>query len=264
VFLEVFGLPYELGPRFLDSLRVSRGEKGVGRALDQALRTWPKTESQVVHPDRYPAEGKARQVPKPKLKPGEVRIKQDVSEGDFGEVSLAIVLAPHVGAEEALAAVSDWTDDAVVRYRAKKGGPACIRVAVAVKGVASADRFQRAAQRWAEAIPGASVIPLDADGFEGAVLDACDPGADGPAVKPAAAPTVTETLGVRADLVSVFLAEGLPKQAAECLADRGIAKLGTAHVLELNPKVESDPAALAEVQQAFAAAATECGLQQPG
>jgi hypothetical protein len=257
VFTELFGLPYELGPRYLNGLRLARGAKGYGGAIDQAFRSAPVTEEQVLKPQATSEAVRLEKVAAPKVRAPEVAIKQDPSDADFGQVSLAIVLAPHVGTDEAIAAVDGWSGDAVTRYRPRKGGPSCIRVAVAFDSAAGAERFSRDAALWAAAIPGASVSPV-AGSDRIAQLDACDPGAKGPAVK-AASPTVTEALDLRIDIVSSFIESGVAAPGAQCVVDAAVARVGTTHLQELNERGD-DPGAVAEIQSVFVPAAQQCHL----
>ena len=48
--LEIFAYPYSAGQRFAEPLRTRAGPA----AVDRALRRFPTTTEQVLHPEKYP------------------------------------------------------------------------------------------------------------------------------------------------------------------------------------------------------------------
>ena len=267
LFLELIGLPYTLGPRFLLALgAVESGSPSVvssseaRKGVDRALKTWPKSEEQVADIDEYLEGGAPRKVSTPKLADGE---KESDDPDDFGQLSLALLLAPHVGSEAAWRAVQGWAGDASATYRVGDDGPPCIRIAVGFDGANFAGEFLSAARTWAAAIPGASARN---DG-EKVVLEACDPGPDGPPVVELEGVSVTEVVAARSDLESALTVQGVPEDAAACVTDKVLTRMGVSRFLELDAQLVEQPddaAAQQEVAEVFTAAATQCGLGPPG
>jgi hypothetical protein len=264
VFIELMGLPYALGPRFLQGLAAEEGSSASARkGVDRALRKWPTSEQQIADLDEY-LEGKPpRKVEEPAVAAGEKRTDEPDEIEDFGQLSLALLLAPHVGAEAAWSAVEGWAGDAMTTYRVGKKGPPCIRIAVAFEDASHAGAFATAAQAWARTLPGAQVSSDD----DLVRLQACDPGPDGPPVVALSGASVTEVVVARSDLTASLVQQQLPADAADCVAENVFARIGVAKFLELDDRLVADPsdsAAQQEASEVFVAAARDCGLQPPG
>jgi hypothetical protein len=261
IFLEAMGMPYALGPRFLLGLAGQAVASSPRHAVDQALKELPVTEEEVVDISVYYDDEGPRKVKAPALRDGEEEVDEP---DDFGQVSLALLLAPHVGSEEAWAAVQGWAGDASRIYRTEDGeGPYCVRVAVAFDGGLERNAFESAAEAWAAAIPGAKV-GSDEDLV---VLDACDPGPSGPPVPTPEGPSVTEVVAVSSDVVRQLVLSGVPRDAAECVRGSVFDRLSMERFVELDRRLTEDPEdaeALGQVQEAFGAAAEVCGLQPGG
>ena len=262
VFLEAIGLPYAMGPRFLMALAERTGASSPRKAVDEALRRWPATEEQVVDLEAYDADEPPRKVAAPALRPGE---EETGEADDFGQLSLALLLAPHVGADAAWESVQGWSGDATRPYRRGSDGPYCLRVAVAFDGAAQSTAFRSAAQKWAAALSAASAtVSTDEDLV---VLDACDPGAEGPPVPEAGPLSVSEVVVAEVDLVAALVDLGVPRDAAECLRTAVFDRISVERYLELDARLGEDGGdaeAQREVQDVFAAAGASCGLQPQG
>lgn len=253
IFLEAMGMPYAVGPRFIEALRLASDDERLGRAIDRALRSLPASEEHIVRPETYLRGQKVTKVDATALEKGES--STDVAD-DFGQISLALLLAPHVGADRAWSAVEGWAGDATSYYREGDDGPACVRIDVEFDDKGRASAFAEQARRWESAMAGSSVEQDD----ERVTLDACDPGPNGPAVKDAE-PSLTQSLVLRADLVNSWVSEGADVEAAACVSDHLIDALGAKRFAELDERLianEDDEEAIAEIQGAMAAAQPRC------
>lgn len=253
IFIEAMGMPYAVGPRFIESLRVAGDDDDLGKAIDRALRSLPTSEEHVVRPETYLRGQKVAKVKATALKKGESSTDEA---DDFGQVSLALMLAPHVGADRAWSAVDGWAGDATSYYREGDDGPACVRLDVEFDDASGARDFEEQARVWEAAMADASVVRDD----ERVTLDACDPGPDGPEVKDAE-PSLTESLVLRADLVNSWVSEGADVDAAACVSDHLIESLGAKRFGELDERLienEDDQEAIDEIQTAMAAAQPRC------
>ena len=252
IFIEAMGMPYAVGPRFIESLRVA-GDDDLGKAIDRALRSLPTSEEHIVRPETYLRGQKVAKVKATALEKGESSTDEA---DDFGQVSLALMLAPHVGADSAWSAVEGWAGDATNYYREGDDGPACVRIDVEFDDPIRASDFATQARKWASAMADASVEEDD----ERVTLEACDPGPDGPAVKDAE-PSLTESLVLRGDLMNSWVSEGADVDAAACVSDHLIESLGAKRFAELDARLvenEGDQAAIEEIQTAMAAAQPRC------
>jgi hypothetical protein len=262
VFLESMGLPYALGPRFLQGLAARKGADATSprRGIDAALRRWPRSEEEVVDLDAYEAKAGPKRVAPPAVHPGDVRTDQKDDSVDFGQLNLALLLAPHVGGDVAWRSVQGWAGDSTLNYRrGGKDGPHCLRIAVAFDNPVETSTFRSAAESWRQAIPGATAAVEDGM----AVLDTCDPGPDGPPVPEPAGASVTEVVVARGDLLAGLVSQGIPAPAATCLRDEVLQQMGVERFLELDQRLVADPKdadANAAVQAAFASAGRNCGL----
>jgi hypothetical protein len=209
--------------------------------------------------DSYLDDGGPKRVAPPALKAGEVQTDEHDDSIDFGQVSLALLLAPHVGGEAAWRAVQGWAGDATVNYRRGAQGPHCLRIAVAFDNPLETTVFRTAADSWAHALPGATAV------IEGdlAVLDTCDPGPAGPPVPEPAGATVTDVIVARGDLLAGLVGQGIGVDAARCIRDGVLGRLGVQRFFELDERLTKNPEdaeAQGAVTAASTAAARDCGV----
>ena len=253
IFLEAMGMPYAVGPRFIEALRVAVEDEDLGKAIDRALRSLPKSEEHIVRPETYLDGEEVAEVKPTALKKGESSTDEA---DDFGQISLALMLAPHVGADRAWSAVEGWAGDATSYYRNGDDGPPCVRIDVEFDNPTRASDFASEARSWESAMGDASVDRED----ERVTLDACDPGPDGPVVKDAD-PSLTDSLVLRGDLVNSWVSEGADVEVAACVSDHLIKSMGAKRFGELDERLienEEDQEAIAEIQDAMAGAEPAC------
>src|SRR5205085_7958630 len=98
---SLFGSPYGLGDAFVAVLKATKGQ-----SVDAAFSKPPTTEEQILDPFEYIADRGAVPVKRPLTDGAEV-----FDQGDFGAVSLMIVLAERIDPHQALAAATGWGGD---------------------------------------------------------------------------------------------------------------------------------------------------------
>lgn len=241
--------PYAFGPTFAEAV----ARDGGNAALDRALTRLPRSEAEIVNPQRYLSRTPLAAVDPPAMREGEQRIW---APGELGQASLLEVLGNAVGYTDAWKAVRRWRGDQWVLYR--RGASACVAIAVALERPTDAEAFTVVARRWAATLPGATVAPT------GLVvqLRSCEPSPGAAAVRPpAAAPW--DVLAARSGLMLVAMRTRAAAPAtAACAADRVIQQLGherTARLMEA--EVPAD--LLASVPELVGDATTACSRRRP-
>jgi hypothetical protein len=252
VFVELMSFPYVFGPDLLHTVMDERGRA----ARNELLRKPPTTEENIVEPQTYLDGQGAEHVKTPALGKGEKAVKD--SEGDFGMLSLLVVLAERVPWTDAWDAVQGWAGDAVVAFR--RGGDTCVRADVAFDDQAAAGRFASTFAAWAKGLPARS-------SRSGAVVqwESCDPGTKGTAATPGADDghvSGITGLALRRSIAQEFESSGAPHDTAYCVADGLLHRLGAQRVADLDRLLQSNPndtTAVREVQAAAQGAASACG-----
>ncbi len=115
---SLFGAPYGLGDAFVALLEAAEGE-----SVDGAFATPPVTEEHVFDPFEYLDGGGLVPVDGPGTDGVEA-----YDEGDFGALSLMIVLAERIDPRQALTAATGWGGDAYAVF--PRDGRTCIRLNV--------------------------------------------------------------------------------------------------------------------------------------
>ncbi len=208
VLTDVLSFPYVFGPVFLDSL---------GDNVDDAFRTPPTTEAQILDPVRHPLDVDPVSLPDPVLPTGAVAFG-DV--GPFGQVFLLEVLGSRLPYDEAYRAVAGWTGDTSVGYRV--GAVVCNAADVRTTSVAV---LTAAVRRWASFVPG-TVVTVSGDTVS---LRSCDPGRR--AVPGMQQPSAFAVLAVRASLIHALFGQKAPLAVATCTADKVLAKYRGAYAI---------------------------------
>ena len=135
------------------------------------MRTPPTTEEQLVDARALFARDGAKTVGEPALPAG---VEDRIDSGDFGALSLFLVLGERIDPFVALTATDGWGGDAYTSY--EQDGRACIRVGVVGDTDADTAQLRDAMEQWVAAMPpGAASIEGDSGGL---LLQSCDPGKD--------------------------------------------------------------------------------------
>ncbi|MGZ8583745.1 MAG: hypothetical protein ACXWXG_10510 [Actinomycetota bacterium] len=143
--------PYTAGQAFVTELE-ARG--GVGE-VDEALRTFPTTTEQILHPERYPDDVASR-VDVPDLSDALGDGWGDLDVMQVGEAWLTAMLGLRLDAATAEAAAAGWDGGL---YRAfTDGDDAAVVLTTAWDSVADADAFEQAAREWFEADDASGIV----------------------------------------------------------------------------------------------------------
>jgi hypothetical protein len=148
VRLEIW--PYTAGEAFVAARQAAGGR----RAVDEALRRFPATTEQVIHPSRYPADV-PRGVDVPDYGPALGPRWQDLDVMGVGEAWLSTMLALRLEAATARAAAAGWDGG---MYRAwSNGDRAAVVLTTDWDSPADAIQFANALRSWIDggSVPGA-------------------------------------------------------------------------------------------------------------
>lgn len=170
VALQAFqSAPYLVGPPFVELL-VAHGQQS---ALDDAFKNPPKTDEQIIDPEKFLNHQDAQKVDAPPLPDG-VKDSDVVDKGDFGALSLFVMLGERIDPFVAETAIDGWGGDAYVAYQ--QNGKTCVRLDF--KGDTSDDETEMkgALDQWAAALPPGMATVSTGDQI--VHLESCDPGAD--------------------------------------------------------------------------------------
>ena len=162
--------PYEFGPPFVELLDAD----GHQSEVDDAFKTPPATDEQVLDPPKYLARERALDVKEPALPDG---VSKDaiVDNDDFGALAWLVVLAERIDPLVALQAVDGWGGDAYVAYT--QNDKTCVRLAWQGDTPTDDQEMHDALNQWVAAMPAGAAASVTADG--GVLqVQACDPGAD--------------------------------------------------------------------------------------
>ena len=138
IVLELIGLPYAVGPSFVESLIVHGGLK----ALNDAYKHPPVSSEQVLNADRY----FAHDMPKHVATPGADGTPLDKS--DLGQIGLFLALSQALGQQEAGSGARGWGGDEYVSWKA---GPNryCLRDSIVMDDPDSTAQLHTALAEWA-------------------------------------------------------------------------------------------------------------------
>jgi hypothetical protein len=130
--------PYNAGQAFMIAL----DRRGGLRAINEALRSFPVSTEQVMHPERYPND-----VPTP-LDVGPLAGWTDLDVMDVGEEWIRAMLKLRLDIPTAGAAAAGW-DGGI--YRAfRRGGEVAVAMRTTWDTSRDASEFRRAAELWIE------------------------------------------------------------------------------------------------------------------
>ena len=163
-----FASDYILGGGFVGIVEADGGQD----AIDDAFLDPPGPDEHVLNPLSYLRDDEREEVEPPEV-PGEPI--EDL-EGEFGAVSLFLMLAERTDPVTALAAVDGWGGDAYRAYTADDR--TCVALAVRGEEPDDAGRLLDALEAWAEAMPTEARASASSDGADIVELTVCDPGAD--------------------------------------------------------------------------------------
>jgi hypothetical protein len=165
----LFNAPYAYGPPFVRLLDAFDHQT----AVDNAFKTPPTTDEQLLVPTKFLAHEPATDVKEPALPDG---VSKDavVDSGDFGAFSWLLVLAERIDPIVALEATDGWGGDAYVAFT--QNDRTCVRLAWQADTSTDNQEMKDALDQWVAAMPpGAASVTADGDLLQ---VQSCDPGAD--------------------------------------------------------------------------------------
>ena len=141
--LNMNNWPYIAGPQFIRALYY----RGGLRLVNRALRHWPVTTEQVIHPDRYPRD---RPTPLgiPQLAPKLGKGWRDLDVEEVGEEWLTVWLGLRLDSTEASAAADGWDGGLFRAWR--NGGHVAVVMRTAWDRSHGAEGFVHAVRDWVE------------------------------------------------------------------------------------------------------------------
>ena len=153
---ELQNYPYTDGQRFVDAI----ADEGGTEAVNEALRSFPTTTEQILHPAKYP-DDQPQDVDVPDFAPTFGDEWRDLDVMVVGELWLRILLGLRLGDAEASAAAEGW-DGGI--YRAwSDGDDVAVALVTAWDSPTDAEAFATALRGWVRDGDGHGVV-LDADG----------------------------------------------------------------------------------------------------
>ena len=139
ILFELIGFPYLAGPPFTRALFDAGGQP----RLDAAFREPPVTSEQILHPDRYLADGEPpKTIDNPKA---DAKV---IDEGVMGQFGMLLILERLIGNEQAFEASDGWGGDRYVAWR--KGDDTCVRTALVFDTVRDAREMKAALETASE------------------------------------------------------------------------------------------------------------------
>jgi len=219
VALQAFqSAPYLVGPPFTELLFSEGGQS----LLDGAFKDPPKTDEQLIDPASFLQHQNALKVDEPKLPDG-VKDEDVVDNGDFGAISLYVMLAERIDPFVAEQAIDGWGGDSYVAY--EQNGKTCVRLDFTGDTSTDDDEMKAALDQWAAALP-AGMATISAE--SGVVhLESCDPGTDAGLTLNNRANTVLQILAVRSEFTLQAARDGkLPLDQAFAFGECTVKAIG--------------------------------------
>ncbi len=238
VFIELMSFPYAFGPTLLDAVIAREGMAGRNGLFTRP----PLSEEQIILPDAYVDDQAIADVKTPELAAGE-KVVPD-SGGDFGMVSLLVVLGERINYEVAWKAVQGWAGDAVIGF--ERDGKTCARIDVQFDEASQAERFEAAVAQWGKGLP-----TSHSRNGRTTRVESCDPGTEAPGRAEGHISGI-QGLGMRGALKQQLTEGGWAEDKAPCVADNIIELLTVDRFIELDNTEKPTKAAVAEIERVTA------------
>lgn len=237
--------PYTFGPSLI---WVAEAREGEGER-DRLLEAPPTSEEQVIDPTAFLRNDGPEDVAIPELDEG----AEEVDSGEFGVLTLAIMLGERIDPRVAVDAALGWAGDAYVIFRDDE--QVCLEAAFTGDGEAETGEIADALDAWARSMPPGSVSTERAAGEVS--VRSCDPGADAPETTGGSADTLG-LLALRASTFAQAYRQYGDVDGAACLADASIDVVDSTELDVLGASGEPDPELVAELTQRSVELAAEC------
>lgn len=187
--------PYAFGESFVGILRSTGGQSEV----DRAFRNPPMSEHLIADAVRFIDDATAKKLADASLPTGATDIERN---GEFGTVSLLLMLSERIDPHLALTAINGWAADANTLFRDASGSP-CVALQYTAVNAAGTTTMRSALQEWKAKMPATARVTLtDDDKNAGSLkLVTCDPGTE-PDLVTGKARTGFNLLSIRNDIVA--------------------------------------------------------------
>jgi hypothetical protein len=146
--VAVMGLPYEVGPIFLEAIFQAGGTA----KINEAIKNPPVTSEQLLYPDLYLKGEAARPVAKP---PADAAVLDD---GMFSQILLVVILNEAMDPETAFEAADGWGGDQYVAWR--NGDQSCVRFDMVMDSPKDQRELNTAVRGWAKQHGSATVATV--------------------------------------------------------------------------------------------------------
>ncbi|MEA2900692.1 MAG: hypothetical protein QOH36_579 [Actinomycetota bacterium] len=220
VALDVlFGALYGLGDSFVAFL------DSAGESVDGAFDDPPVTEEQVFDAFAYLDGDEPVAVDVP-----DTDGEEAFDDGDFGAVSLMVVLAERIEPRQALAAATGWGGDAYVVF--PRDGRTCIRLDVTGDSPTETDELADALADWVAAAPGSAATTSRTGDI--VHLESCDPGV-GSAEGTGGSALALDLAVTRSYAAADALDDGADPDAARCFGSAIVEQLTDDELADESP-----------------------------
>lgn len=245
VLIATFAAPYALGAPLVELAHAEGG----WRAVDGLLEDPPTTELELLDPQRAMDGFEPVVVDPPEADDGE----EIVDDGDFGALTLYLMLASRIDPLEALLATDGWAGDAYIATT-DSSDRLCIDAAFRARDTEALERLESALAAWVSAAPAETDA---ASSTSGGVLTvtSCDPGTEVSAGIVTGGIAAINLPSTRSYLQASFLGQGAPRTTVDCMVDNVLSEVDAELLADPNPSDE----AIAEFEQLMFSSMMSCG-----
>lgn len=225
--VALFATPYALGGPLVEAVQATRGWSGVDRLLAHP----PTTDVELLDPARIERGFTPTEVEPPTLEPGD----EIVDEGDFGAITLYLMLAARVDVFDALAAAERWAGDhyALVRDVADRH---CIVVAFAADDSEGLALLSATLEEWAATASPRAAAAITVD--EVVTLRTCDPGAGQVAAPEISSTNALALPAMLSYLRAAMLGQGLSEDSVRCMTTTVLTDMPLELLTDPDPPVD--------------------------
>lgn len=222
VLTTMFGLPYALGPSFVDLVNAGIGGPRLDR-IDRVYRRLPASTAELFDPSAYFDDEDPVEV-----KPDRMPEATDVETDTLGAGALFVMLAERIDAAAAMAAVDGWLGDSYRSGLVKQDGRtlACVEVKIRVERSSDVAELVDSLLEWQLGMPDQERVSVWSESRQQlAGFRSCDPGPD---VTIGVTGNSREALALpvaRTQIAAGQINLGIPRSQAMCVGREVVAQL---------------------------------------
>ncbi len=238
--------PYTFGPPLVWVAEERWGDAGRNRLFEAP----PRSEEQVIDPTAFLGGDTPADVATPALDAA----AEEVGSGDFGMLTLAIMLGERIEPRRTVDAALGWNGDSYVIFR--EDDRICLQGTFVGDGEANTTEIADALADWAAAMPsGAASTERTGDAVS---VRSCDPGANVPKGTGGGA-EASGLLALRASSYAEVYGESGDEEVATCVADASLDLYDRVGTQILDEASELDPELANELTQWAVQMGADCG-----